>query len=98
MTQEPIRDTRAADPQLLVMAPSFDYPQHAYYDVGLPYGYRPAVAPHYYGGYGYHGVNDRLFFNLITVTSTSTVFSITTSTSTTICSPATGFTIAECPA
>lgn len=82
---EPLRESRAADPQILV-APAQGYqPQSAFYSG--PY-YRPVAVPYY--GEGVRNVQDRfglgLLNNLITIRTTTTVFSIATSTSVPSCS------------
>ncbi|XP_046650370.1 uncharacterized protein LOC124341343 [Daphnia pulicaria] len=95
-TQLSSRDARAADPQqVYVVPPQFAYQPQSGFQSG-PYNYHPVVLPFY--GSQYQPAQ-RLFFNQIqsalTVTKTSTVFAITTSTSTPACSVA--GTIPQCP-
>ncbi|XP_057371194.1 uncharacterized protein LOC130692135 [Daphnia carinata] len=96
-TQVSTRDARAADPQLLAMAPSLAYQPQSAFRSGA-FNYHPVVVP-YFGSHGQPVSDERLFFTQIqsalTVTKTSTVFTVTTSTSTPTCSK-TG-TIAQCP-
>ncbi|KAI9564678.1 hypothetical protein GHT06_008419 [Daphnia sinensis] len=94
-TQVSSRDARAADPQLLFVAPQYTYQPQSGFQSG-PYNYRPVVVP-FYGAQPVAG--QRLFFTQIqsalTVTKTSTVFTVVTSTSTPTCSKAGS--IAQCP-
>ncbi|KAI9564677.1 hypothetical protein GHT06_008418 [Daphnia sinensis] len=96
-TQVSAREVRAADPQLLAMAPPLAYQPQSAFRSGS-FNYRPVVVP-FFGSHGQPVADERLFFTQIqsalTVTKTSTVFTVVTSTSTPTCSK-TG-TIAQCP-
>ncbi|XP_032777171.2 uncharacterized protein LOC116916097 [Daphnia magna] len=96
-TQVSGRDVRAANPQLLFVAPQYAYQPQSGYQSG-PFNYRPVVVP-FYGSHVQPVAGQRLFFNQIqsalTVTRTSTVFTVTTSTSVPDCSK-TG-SIPQCP-
>ncbi|XP_057371200.1 uncharacterized protein LOC130692140 [Daphnia carinata] len=96
-TQVASRDVRAADPQLLFVAPQYAYQLQSGSQSG-PFNYRPVAVP-FYGSHAQPVAGQRLFFTQIqsafTVTTTSTVFTVTTSTSVPTCSVA--GTIAQCP-
>uniref|UniRef100_A0A0P6EZS4 Uncharacterized protein n=1 Tax=Daphnia magna TaxID=35525 RepID=A0A0P6EZS4_9CRUS len=96
-TQVSAREARAADPQLLAMASPLAYQPQSAFRSGS-FNYRPVVVP-YFGSHGQPVADERLFFTQIqsalTVTRTSTVFTVTTSTSTPDCSK-TG-TFPQCP-
>lgn len=94
---------RAADPQLFVIPPyGYYHPEIQSGFYGGPLNYRPAAALPYSNYNSYGAPAGRLFFSLIpgfpgfivTVTSTSTIFTITTSTLTPACATV-GF--LQCP-
>ena len=90
------REARAADPQILIVAPLAYQPQSGFHSDS--YNYRPVVVP-FYGSQNQPIADQRLFASniqsLLTVTKTATAFTISTFTSNPTCSK-TG-TIAQCP-